>query len=193
PATSVRSSPSAEPLDQTPAAEPLGDFVPQVTLDQAFVVAHSRDVVWAFFSRPTDVAACLPGASITGAPDDRAAAGKTRLKVGPITAEFRGRAEIDRDPSTWSGTIQGAGQDARSSSATRGVIRYHLLPGDAGSTRVALTVGYTLTGPLAQFSRSGLVREIASSLTKTFAQTSKPGSPHRTVPHHPHPSSMQLA
>src|SRR5262249_3413047 len=85
-------------------------------------------------------------------------------------AEFHGRAEIDRDPSTWSGTIQGAGQDARSSSATRGVIRYHLLPGDAGSTRVALTVGYTLTGPLAQFGRSGLVREIASSLTKTFAQ-----------------------
>ena len=38
------------------------------------------------------------------------------------------------------------------------------------ATRVDLTVSYALTGALAQFSRSGIVREIAQRMTRDFAQ-----------------------
>jgi len=146
------------------------DFTPQTTFDQSFVVHHPLDQVWRFFADVPAVAACLPGASIVGDAGARFVTGKMRVKVGPIAAEFNGSAEIDRDPATHSGTIRGSGRDRRSSSATQGIIRYRLVPVAEQSTRVELSVGYRLTGTLAQFSRSDLIQDIASRLIALFAQ-----------------------
>jgi carbon-monoxide dehydrogenase small subunit len=86
-------------------------------------------------------------------------------------AEFSGTAQIERDISHYAGMIRGHGKDNRSGSATRGEIAYQLSPeGGGGSTRVDVTVGYTLTGMLAQFSRSGLIRDVANRLTAAFAK-----------------------
>jgi carbon-monoxide dehydrogenase small subunit len=94
-----------------------------------------------------------------------------RVKIGPIVAEFKGEADAVRERSSYSGLIHGSARDARSSSATRGEIRYALLPeGDGAATRVDVDVGFTLTGPLAQFSRSSLVQDIAQRMTAAFAQ-----------------------
>jgi carbon-monoxide dehydrogenase small subunit len=146
------------------------DFTPQTTFDQSFVVHHPLDQVWRFFADVPAVAACLPGASIAGDAGARFVTGKMRVKVGPIAAEFNGSAEIDRDPAAHSGTIRGSGRDRRSSSATQGIIRYRLVPVAEQSTRVELSVGYRLTGTLAQFSRSDLIQDIASRLIALFAQ-----------------------
>ncbi len=173
PAAKVAAVQSAA-FEEPPAAkqkEGLADFVPQATFEQSFVVKHPIEQVWEFFGRVNEVAACLPGAIVTSETGGRDVAGKMRVRVGPIAAEFSGVAEIERDPATYSGTIRGAGRDVRSSSATRGVIDYRLVRGDdAQTTRVNLSVGYTLTGALAQFSRSNLVRDIAGRLTEAFAR-----------------------
>ena len=67
--------------------------------------------------------------------------------------------------------IRGRTEDARSRSATRGEIRYVLHEEKGGgATRVDVEVGFTLTGPLAQFSRSTLVHDIARRMTRAFAQ-----------------------
>jgi carbon-monoxide dehydrogenase small subunit len=148
---------------------PAGDFTPLVSLTQSIVVHQPREAVWNFLARPSEVAACLPGASVFDG-DANTVTGKMRIKVGPIAAQFEGVAAIARDPSTFSGTIRGSGRDTRSNSATQGEIRYRLVPEGERATRVELAVGYTLTGPLAQFNRSALVADIAGRLTKTFAQ-----------------------
>jgi len=149
---------------------PIGDFEPQVTISHNFVVHHPRQDVWAFFARIHDVAACLPGGSIIGG-DDRHVIGKMRIKLGPIAAEFDGIALVERDASTYSGTIRGAGRDARSSSVTRGSIRYSLIPADdPRSTRVDVDVGYTLTGMLAQFGRTELMQDIVNRITRGFVE-----------------------
>jgi carbon-monoxide dehydrogenase small subunit len=50
------------------------------------------------------------------------------------------------------------------------MISYHLLPGpDRQSTEVALTIGYTLTGLLAQFGRPSIVQGVAARMTAAFA------------------------
>jgi carbon-monoxide dehydrogenase small subunit len=159
------------------------DFKPLVSLTQSIVVHHPRAKVWEFFAHPQDVAACLPGASVSVG-DERNVTGKMRIKVGPIAADFEGAAVIVRDPENFSGTIRGSGHDTRSSSATQGEIRYALVPEGADATRVDLTVGYTLTGPLAQFNRSALVQDIVSRLTRTFAQNleARLGSPGASAP-----------
>jgi carbon-monoxide dehydrogenase small subunit len=150
-----------------PSLDP--NWQPQASFEQSFVVHHPLAKVWGFFGRIDEVATCLPGASIKDASADRAM-GQIRVKLGPIAAEFRGIAQIERDERTHSGRIQGAGSDARSNSATRGDLRYRLMSIDEGSTRVEITIAYRLTGMLAQFGRAGLVQDLAARLTAAFAQ-----------------------
>jgi carbon-monoxide dehydrogenase small subunit len=175
--------PASQAADARPAS--LGDFSPQSTFSHEFRVHHPREHVWEFFARTEEVAACLPGASITGG-DERNVIGKMRIKVGPIAAEFEGSAIIDRDPSTYSGTISGSGRDTRGSTATRGAISYRLVPGDdPRSTRVEMTIGYALTGALAQFGRTDLVQDIVKRVTTSFVQNlearlAAPHEPRRT-------------
>jgi aerobic carbon-monoxide dehydrogenase small subunit len=157
-------------LLQHERGETLHDWQPQASLEKSFVVKHPLNEVWALFADTGAVASCVPGAMLTGDASARNISGKMRVKVGPIAAEFHGSALINRDPSTFSGNIEGSGRDRLSSSATRGAIRYHLVPQDEGATKVELTVGYRLTGPLAQFSRSDLVHDIASRIVAAFAQ-----------------------
>ena len=152
------------------APERHAEWTPQASFDQSIVLNHAIADVWSFFANTAEVAACLPGVSLSGDTSAREVAGKMRIKVGPIAAEFLGSAEIDRDPATYSGTIQGNGRDRRNNSATRGAISYRLLPVSENTTKVELSVGYWLTGPLAQFSRSDLVHDIASRLIAVFAQ-----------------------
>jgi aerobic carbon-monoxide dehydrogenase small subunit len=144
---------------------------PQTTLQLSFSVAHSRENVWNFFRRLGEVTTCLPGTSLLGEPTDDHVEPRIRIKLGPIVAEFEGMAEVIRDPSNYSGTIRGSAHDTRSRSTTRGEIRYVLLDDKQGTaTRVDIEVGFTLTGALAQFSRSGLVQDIAKRMTVSFAQ-----------------------
>ena len=170
--------PAAPPGAQAPVPTlarhedtPQESWKPQVTFEQQFTVAHAPERVWEFFGNPREVAGCLPGAVLTGEPTERHVEGKIRVKAGPIVAEFSGTAEIERDVSHYAGMIRGRGRDARSGSATRGEIAYRLTPIDDGSgTRIDVSVGYTLTGALAQFSRTGLIQDVANRLTATFAK-----------------------
>lgn len=147
------------------------DWKPQTTFKQSFVVTHPADVVWNFFGDVASVAACLPGASLAGEPVDGHVEGQMKVKVGPISAEFQGVADITRDDATRTGTIIGSGKDKRSNSATRGLVGYAVKQGDLpDQTRVDVNIGFTLTGALAQFSRSGLVQDIAGRLIAMFVK-----------------------
>ena len=161
----------ANPQPARPLADAATTAKPQTTLHQTFTVDHSRDKVWVFFGRLGEVTTCLPGASVVGVPTQDHVETRMRIKVGPIVAEFEGAADAVRDAATHSGLIHGSARDARSSSATRGEIRYVLIEGKGGAaTRVEVDVGFTLTGSLAQFSRSGIVQDIAQRMTAAFAQ-----------------------
>ncbi len=148
-----------------------GTRKPQATLQLSFSVDHSRDTVWDFFGRLGEVTTCLPGASLLNAATDDHVEPRIRIKLGPIVAEFEGSADVVRDLSKHTGTIHGSARDTRSGTMTRGEIRYVLCEEkDGAATRVELAVGYTLTGPLAQFSRASIVQDIARRMTQSFAQ-----------------------
>jgi aerobic carbon-monoxide dehydrogenase small subunit len=178
-AAAMRAEPSPAPVSRAPGIQahvaaavdtsPPAEFVPTATIDRSFVVAYPRDRVWGFFSELRKVAACLPGASITAERDGRHAEGTIRVKVGPMTADFRGAAEVERDASTYSGRIQGSGRDRKSNSTARATISYQLLPVDNDrSTQVQVGIGYALSGMLAQLGRADLVLDIATSLIDAF-------------------------
>ena len=170
-AASAKATPRQAAATATGAAHAGSGWKPQTTFNQSFTVAHPVDVVWDFFGRVGEVASCLPGASLAGEPVDGHVEGAIKVKVGPIAADFHGVADVTRDEATRSGTIIGSGKDSRSNSATRGAIGYTVKPGESpGRTRVDVTIGFTLTGMLAQFSRSGLVQDVANRLIGAFVQ-----------------------
>ncbi|WP_261403446.1 SRPBCC domain-containing protein [Chenggangzhangella methanolivorans] len=115
------------------------------------------------------VADCLPGAFVDATPSPERVEGGIKVGLGPITASFRGVAAVTREEASRSGRILGAGADGRS--GAQGEIRYRVEPGaQAGTSEIVMQVGYTLKGPLAQFGRPGLVRDIAARLTAEFAK-----------------------
>jgi carbon-monoxide dehydrogenase small subunit len=171
PIAAVAAPRAARPVAiQAAASSELADWQPQATFEQSFTVSHPLDEVWRFFADVPAVASCLPGASVEGDTRGRTVRGKMRVKVGPISPEFHGIAEIERNDADHTGIIRGSGQDANSSSATRGVISYRLSDAANGATQVDLSVGYRLTGPLAHFNRSDLMKDIAGRLVAVFAQ-----------------------
>ncbi|KYG20590.1 carbon monoxide dehydrogenase [Bradyrhizobium sp. AT1] len=174
-AAADRSEPQPARQSPVPARESIApgsiaDFTPATVLDQGFTLAHPPAKVFAMFDDVAGIAACLPGVSLTSPPRPERVEGLIRVRLGPIAASFEGAARVERDPATLSGRIVGIGTDQRSHSATQGEIRYCLLPLEGGAaTAVELSIGYTLTGTLAQVGRPGLVRDLARRLVADFA------------------------
>jgi carbon-monoxide dehydrogenase small subunit len=167
----VWSSASDESEEHAVSRAAVPDFVPDRVFEQHFTVASPPDKVFTMFGDIRLVASCLPGVSLTGNPTPEHVEGVIRVRLGPISAGFRGTARIERDPSTMSGRIVGRGDDQRSRSSTQGEIRYRLVPVEQGAaTRVELSIGYSLQGMLAQIAREGLVRDLAARLTADFAR-----------------------
>lgn len=149
----------------------IPDFVPAQVVTHHVTVAYPPDRVFQIFGDVAAVAACLPGVALTGTPTPERAEGRISVRLGPISAQFQGAARIERDPANLTGRITGIGSDQRSRSATQGEIRYQLVPVDHGAaTRIDLSIGYSLTGVLAQIARPGLVRDLAARLTNDFAR-----------------------
>ncbi|MBR0710607.1 xanthine dehydrogenase family Fe-S subunit [Bradyrhizobium liaoningense] len=175
------------PASESAAPGSIPDFIPATVLDQRFTLLHAPAKVFAMFDDIAGIAACLPGVSLTSSPRPERVEGSIRVRLGPIAASFEGAARVERDPATLSGRIVGIGTDQRSHSATQGEIRYRLLPLEGGAaTAVELSMGYTLTGMLAQVGRPGLVRDLARRLVTDFAANldrhmsgapSRPGTP----------------
>ena len=164
-------APNAEAIAKHPTdiGTMRNGLVPQTTLHRSFTVGYPPSDVWAFFGRIAEVAACLPGAAIDSVSPEGRIAGRVRVKAGPIAAAFAGIADVTRNEAARTGTINGAGRDAKSNSTTRGLIRYAVKEAAAG-TKVEVEIGFALTGVLAQFGRSGLVEDVAKRITAAFAE-----------------------
>ena len=167
----ARPAAKAETADQTNGANAIPDFTPAKVFSDHFTVPYPPGRVFDMLCDVRQVAACLPGASLAGEPTPERVEGAIRVKLGPISADFRGAARIERNLEKLSGRIVGMGSDQRSRSSTQGEIRYHLVPAEEGAaTRVELSIGYSLKGMLAQIARDGLVRDLAARLTADFAR-----------------------
>ena len=61
-----------------------------IPIEKSFVVKAPADRVWEFLTDPYRVAKCLPGAAITEQLDDQTYAGTMTVKVGPVSASYKG-------------------------------------------------------------------------------------------------------
>jgi carbon-monoxide dehydrogenase small subunit len=167
PAVAIDRTQPETALDTEPLG--LGTRKPNIEIHNNFSVRRPTDEVWAFFGNPNLVVTCLPGARIVrmrGADD---LDGAFVVKLGPITANFSGRARITRDHDSRSGMIIGSGNDKGGGSRATGEVAYAVRDAGSGQTTVDLTIRALLTGPLAQFGRSGIVEDLVTKMTERFS------------------------
>ncbi len=96
------------------------------------------------------------------------------VAFGPLRARFTGSATVSYDDTARSGTIRGEGRDSATGTRLKTEAEFRVTDASAGTSRIELTAGYALQGPLAQFSRGALVQSLAGeALPRGRAQ---PGS-----------------
>ncbi|MGH8914495.1 MAG: SRPBCC family protein [Acidimicrobiia bacterium] len=138
-----------------------------MNIDHEFTVASPPDVVWEFFQDVPSVAQCLPGAELLGKSEDGSYEGKLSVKLGPMAASFEGKATVEPDPASRSAVIEGKGVDRTGGSRGQVKVGYSIVADEAGS-KVAVNADVSLSGPVAQFGRTGLINEMSKRLIGEF-------------------------
>jgi aerobic carbon-monoxide dehydrogenase small subunit len=138
-------------------------------IEASFDVPYPPGEVWKFMGDLRAVASCLPGATIDSEEGGRVK-GSIAIKFGPMSAAFAGAARLERDDVAKRAVLRGAGQDSLSKSRAQGDVAYRLESLAADKTRVHVDMVYALQGPLAQFSRSGLVKDFVRRMVADFGR-----------------------
>jgi aerobic carbon-monoxide dehydrogenase small subunit len=147
----------------------LGGRKPNIEIQKLFSVSRPAEEVWAFFGDTGRVVTCLPGASIIRQRSADDFDGAMAVKLGPITANFTGRAHITHDDSSRSGVVIGSGNDKGGGSRAAGEIEYAVRDAGSNQATVELKIRALLAGPLAQFGRAGIVDDLVAKMTERFS------------------------
>ncbi|MEM7424764.1 MAG: 2Fe-2S iron-sulfur cluster-binding protein [Pseudomonadota bacterium] len=110
------------------------------------------------------VAACIPGAQLTGSGDADPVRGFIAVAIGPMVAQFDGAARVRYREEGMAGSIIGRGRDQLTRSQLDGGLEYALKPLNDAETELHLDITYRLSGLLAQVGRPAIVQQIADSL-----------------------------
>ena len=137
-------------------------------LNDSFEVAHGIDAVWNVLTDVERIAPCLPGAQLTGRDGD-AFEGLVKVKVGPISSQYKGKASFtERDDDAHRLLMSASGRDTRGAGNASAEITVALESVTDESTRVSVHTNLTITGKVAQFGR-GVLADVSRKLMGQFA------------------------
>ena len=138
-------------------------------IEASFEIDQPVDRVWDFFQKVPEVVTCMPGLEFIGQTGDATYEGKVKIKLGPITAAFKGEATIvGNSADTRSARIEAKGVDRQGGNRASADVTYEISE-HAGGVHVQLFGDIKLTGALAQMGRSGIIQDVANQLTVQFA------------------------
>jgi carbon monoxide dehydrogenase subunit G len=135
-------------------------------LAHEFTVNTPIDRAWAVLTDVERIAPCMPGAELTEVDGDTYH-GLVKVKVGPITALYKGTASfVEKDEAAHRAVLKAAGRDARGQgNASATVTAVMTEQGDG--TRVTIATNMTVSGRVAQFGR-GIMADVTAKLLQQF-------------------------
>src|SRR4051794_7225905 len=139
-----------------------------VKLENEFTVPASIDEAWAFLLDVPRVAPCLPGATVEEGGDDGEYQGAMKIKIGPITASYKGTVKIqEADEANHRVAMRAQAKDARGQGTAAATIT-STMEETAEGTKVHVETDMRVTGPAAQFGR-GVMQDVSAKLMTRFA------------------------
>lgn len=137
---------------------------------KSFVVKAPRAAVWDFLTDPVRVGQCLPGAAITEKLDEQTWAGTITVKVGPVTASYRGKLRFEKlDAAAGEADIAASGQETRGKGGADMRMKSKVVELSPGETEVSVTSDVNVVGVLAQFGR-GMIQDVSDQLFQKFTE-----------------------
>lgn len=123
---------------------------------------------WNVLTDVERIAPCMPGAELYEVEGDEYH-GSVKVKVGPITAQYRGKAFfVDKDDTAYRAVLRAEGRDNRGQGNANATITAQLTA-DGDGTRVEVTTDLAITGKVAQFGR-GVLADVSVKLLDQFVQ-----------------------
>jgi uncharacterized protein len=141
-----------------------------VKLENEFTVDVPVEDVWEVLLDLERITPCLPGAALTNGSDgDGEHDGSMKVRLGPVTQEYKGTVQIqEADESERRAVLQADGKDSRGQGTASATITSTLHDEGNGSTRVHVETDMHITGRAAQFGR-GLQQSVAEKILGRFA------------------------
>ncbi len=137
-------------------------------IEKQFSVKAPKSEVWQFLTDLYRVAACLPGAAITGQEDEQTYTGTMTIKVGPVQSSYKGKLRFERlDPDAGMAELSAAGQDIRGKGGADMRMVSRMVEGPGGETSVTVTSEVNVTGILAQLGR-GMIEAVSDQMFQQF-------------------------
>ena len=131
-----------------------------------FRVGISVPEAWKVLTDVERIAPLLPGAQLQEVEGDEYR-GVVKVKVGPITAQYKGAATfVERDEAGGRVVLSASGRDTRGQGNASAKITATMDP-DGDGTKVTVVTDLTVTGKVAQFGR-GVLAEVSAKLLGQF-------------------------
>jgi hypothetical protein len=141
-----------------------------IRIEKSFVVKAPAGAVWEFLTDPRRVARCLAGAAITEQIDDTTYAGTMTVKVGPVTASYRGKLRFERlDAAAREAEIAASGQETRGKGGADMRMTSRVVERSPGETEVTVTSDVNVVGVLAQFG-GRMIQDVSDQLFQKFTE-----------------------
>ena len=138
-------------------------------LNNEFTVDVPVEDVWNVLLDLERITPCLPGASLTEETGEREYDGAMKVKLGPVTQQYKGTVKIqEADESAHRAVLRADGKDARGQGTASATIVSTLHDEGDGSTRVSVETDMQITGRAAQFGQ-GIQQQISEKLLARFA------------------------
>jgi uncharacterized protein len=174
-------------------------------ITDSFRVSTPIDATWKVMLDIEGIAPCMPGAQLQEVEGDEYR-GIVKVKVGPITAQYKGSARLaEVDEKNRRIVIDASGRDTRGQGNAKATIVVTMTAEGAG-TKVDVATDLSITGKVAQFGRGVLV-DVSSKLMGQFVEnverdvlnvagggdTSHAGGPYEQALEHVAPPAVEPA
>lgn len=138
--------------------ELTNDFEVKVPIEQA----------WKILTDLERIAPCMPGAQLQEVEGDEYR-GVVKVKVGPITAQYKGKATFEeKDDDNHVAVLKADGRDTRGQGNANALITARLTE-SGDTTKVSVHTDLTVTGKVAQFGR-GVMADVSAKLLDQFVE-----------------------
>lgn len=135
-------------------------------LTNEFVIDRPVDQTWKILNDLEFIAPCMPGAQLTEIEGDEYR-GLVKIKVGPITANYKGKASfIEQDEVNHVARLKAEGRDPRQGNANAMVTAKMNAVGE-NQTNVSIHTDLGLSGKIASFGR-GAIEDISKKILGQF-------------------------
>jgi hypothetical protein len=154
-----------------------------MTMKGEVTLPADRQAVWVKLNDPEVLKACIPGCQSLEKTSDTSFAAVAKIKVGPVSATFKGAVDLTEIDPTNGYRISGAGEGGVAGFA-KGGARVALADAPDGGCVLSYDVEASVGGKLAQLGGrliDGVAKKMADQFFSNFAAAVAPSAPSAPV------------